>query len=101
MQVSRGFSFALLNRFPDDFSESFVDPKDVIFRVFETNHCRRQIKEYPKFRLLPLQCLLNLLALGDVAGNSSQAHQVAHAVPDLKPTVMNPADRAIRTNDSI
>src|ERR1700722_9744158 len=90
-------SVELFNRHPGNFRKSLIDPQDAVLGVLEKDHCRCQIEEHPELGLLPPQRLLGLLALSNVAGNPRQTNQRAGGIPDLKTTVMNPTEGAIRT----
>ena len=91
------FHFHPERRVSERIGEPFVNPQNAIFGVLEKDHRRCQIKEHPEFGLLLLQHLVDLFALSYVAGYTRQANQFARRISNLKATVINPTNGAIRS----
>jgi hypothetical protein len=60
-----------------------------------------RIHQPAKARLAFLFRFFGLFAFRDVGRNAGEANQVARRIPDLKATVMNPANGAVWTRDLI
>src|SRR5580693_3760517 len=95
------FSFDIGDRLPDGFRKSFIDAQNAVLGVLEKDHGGRQVEKHLKLSLASLQRLFSLLAFRYVTGNTRKTNQDARGISDLKATIMNPADCAVRASDSI